>query len=65
MLNASAELDAKIDSQIKQIKEIRKQTEDALSNSEGICEVYNSAQKQFQESIQNKIIEHHTHLMVS
>jgi hypothetical protein len=31
ILNASAEIDAKLDSQIKHIQEIRKQTEDALS----------------------------------
>jgi len=65
ILNASAEIDAKLDSQIKQIQEIRKQTEDALSASEGVNETYHSAQKQFKESIQHKIIEHHTHLIGS
>ena len=47
ILNASAEIDAKLDSQIKHIQEIRKQTEDALSQSDGVRSTFNSAQKQF------------------
>lgn len=58
ILNDSVELDSQLNSQLKRIKEVQKDTLDALSNSEGVFNQYNSAQKSFRDRLEVKKYEH-------
>lgn len=58
LLNESDLLDSRLKMQLQYIQEIRRDTLDAISNSEQVINKYDSAHKEFNEKMENKKYEH-------